>query len=157
VPPTISPARFPDDLKEVRALFDEYQRHLALDLSFQGWQDELDRLPGEYLPPSGALLFGRDGDRVAGCVAMRPAGGDACEMKRLYVRPEWSGRGLGRALSEAIVDEARRAGYARMRLDTLRRLEPALRLYESMGFREIPAYRANPLADVVYLELALDP
>ena len=153
--PTIAPARFPDDLAEVRGLFEEYQRFLGFDLCFQGWRQELDGLPGDYLPPAGALLLARDGDRVAACVGMRPAEGDACEMKRLFVRREWLGRGLGRALSEAIVDEARRAGYARMRLDTLRRLEPALALYRSMGFARIPAYRANPLDDVVYLELRL--
>ncbi len=151
----ITPAVFPEDLGEVRALFEEYERFLGFALCFQGFEQELAGLPGAYVPPSGALLLARDHEEVAGCVAVRPAGGDACEMKRLYVRPGWLGQGLGRALSEAIVEEARGAGYARMRLDTLRRLEPALALYASMGFVEIPAYRANPLDDVVYLELRL--
>ena len=153
MPAAIGPARLPDDLPEVRALFDEYQRFLGFDLCFQGWQQELDGLPGDYVPPKGALLLARDGDRVAACVAMRPIGDGAVEMKRLYVRPAWLGQGLGRRLSEAIVEQARVAGYTRMRLDTLRRLEPALQLYRSMGFEEIAAYRDNPLADVVYLEL----
>ncbi|MGF1641329.1 MAG: GNAT family N-acetyltransferase [Rhodospirillales bacterium] len=144
------------DLEAVRALFVEYQRWLGVDLCFQGFAEELRSFPGRYAPPGGRLLLarGRDG-AVAGVVGMWPLDADVCEMKRLFVRASWRGRGLGRRLAEAIVAAAVDVGYARMRLDTLQSMTEAVTLYRSMGFREIAPYYANPLADVVYLEREL--
>lgn len=148
-------------LRQLRALFREYQQLLGFDLGFQDFDRELAELPGRYAPPQGCLLLASEGGEAAGCVAMRPWGspeesaGATCEMKRLYVRPRWLGNGLGRQLAELSVARAQRAGYRRMRLDSLARLAPALELYRSMGFQPIAPYRENPLNDVVYLELDL--
>lgn len=143
------------DLSDVVALFRQYQASLGVDLSFQGFEEELEGLPGEYAPPAGRLLLGRSGDRVGGCVALRPFGSGECEMKRLYVRPEFRGSGMGRMLVTRIVEEARVIGYARMRLDTLPGMERAIRLYESLSFRDVPAYRYNPVPGTRYLALDL--
>jgi GNAT superfamily N-acetyltransferase len=143
------------DMEHVRALFAEYQQWLNVDLCFQGFDDELRTLPGAYAPPRGRLLLARDGEAVAGTVGMWPLGAEVVEMKRLFVRPPWRGRGLGRRLAKAIVDEAKAAGYARMRLDSLERLVAARALYESMGFVRIPAYYDNPLDGVLFMQLDL--
>jgi GNAT superfamily N-acetyltransferase len=146
------------DIDAVRELFAEYERWLGVDLCFQGFAEELRSLPGRYAPPRGRLLLARDADgAVAGGVGMWPLDGDTCEMKRLFVRPSWRGRGLGRTLAEAIVETAVDVGYARMRLDTLERLTEALMLYRSMGFREIKPYYNNPLECVIYMESELLP
>jgi ribosomal protein S18 acetylase RimI-like enzyme len=145
-----------DELPLVRELFREYADSLEVDLSFQGFEDELARLPGEYAPPRGALLLACEGGAAAGCVAVRPlepAG--VCELKRLYVRPASRTGGLGRALTLAAIDEARRLGYARMRLDTLPSMGAARRLYAALGFREIEPYRFNPIDGTQFLELDL--
>ena len=154
-PILLAPAETPADLDCVRELFTEYQHWLGIDLCFQGFEAELRALPGDYAPPGGCLLLARAGDEAVGVVGMRPLDGQACEMKRLWVRPPRRGRGLGRRLAEAVVEAGRRAGYAVMRLDTLARLEEGLALYESMGFVRIPAYRHNPCGDVLFLELDL--
>ena len=138
-------------LDEVRALFREYAASLPFTLAFQGFDDELATLPGAYAAPGGALLLAPG----AGCVGIRPLGEATCEMKRLYVRPSARGSGLGRALAEAAVVEARELGHARMRLDTVPGMETAQALYERLGFREIAPYRPNPVAGVRYLELQL--
>jgi GNAT superfamily N-acetyltransferase len=144
-----------DEVALVAALFREYGDSLGIDLSFQGFDDELARLPGEYAPPRGALLLAVEGNEPAGCAGIRPLEDDACELKRLYVRPAFRAGGLGRALSLAAIEEGRRLGYARMRLDTLPSMGAARRLYASLGFREIEPYRFNPVAGTQFLELEL--
>ena len=151
----ISPARGAADMAVVRDLFLEYQGWLNVDLCFQDFQEELDSLPGKYAPPSGQLLLARQGDQVAGIVCLRPLDGDACEMKRLFVRPDWLGQGLGRALAVAVITAAREHGYGVMKLDTLARLVAAGRLYDSLGFAVTEPYCVNPLDDVIYMSLDL--
>ncbi len=143
------------DLAGVRTLFLEYEAQLGVDLCFQGFDAEVATLPGAYAAPRGRLLLAREGRELAGCVAMRPLGGGRCEMKRLYVRPAARGRGVGRALAEAVIDAAREEGYARMRLDTLPQMVEAQPLYASLGFREIEPYYDNPVPGARFLELGL--
>ncbi len=144
------------DLDEVRTAFREYASWLGVNLAFQGdFEQELAGLPGKYAPPAGRLLVARSNAGLAGTVALRPLGHGMCEMKRLFVREAYRGKGLGRQLVVRILDEARRLGYQRMRLDTLARMTEAVTLYKSIGFQVIPAYYNNPLPDVVYFELNL--
>ena len=142
-----------EDLQVLRQLFREYEASLPFDLSFQNFEEELKALPGRYAPPSGWILLAKHGAMFVGCVALRQIGEGVCEMKRLFVRPGFRGKGVGRALAWAIVEEARRIGYKRMRLDTV--LEPAKSLYRSLGFREIPPYQLVPIEGVVFMELEL--
>ena len=142
-------------LEEVRALFREYASWLAIDLSFQGFAQELAGLPGEYAAPHGTLLLGLVRGAAAGCVAVRRREDRACEMKRLYVRDSFKGHGRGRVLAEHAIEWARRAGYQRMLLDTLPSMAAAQRLYEALGFRDVAPYRFNPVAGTRYMELRL--
>jgi ribosomal protein S18 acetylase RimI-like enzyme len=145
-----------EDLAAARRLFRAYSDWLAVDLSFQDFEQELATLPGAYAPPQGRLLLAKIGGEAAGCVALRPLEPGICEMKRLWVEPSFGGAGLGRELALAIIQAARDAGYRRMRLDTMpARMQAAQYLYGTLGFREIPAYYHNPLDGVVMLELAL--
>lgn len=144
------------DLPEVRRLFEEYERFLGFSLCFQGFTAELAALPGVYAPPGGELLLAEVAGKAAGCVALRPdAAAGVCEMKRLYLRPDYQGRGLGRQLAEAILATAAERGYSAMRLHTLRRLAAALALYQKLGFREVKPFEAIPQPEVIHLEKAL--
>ncbi len=154
-PLTIARAEGSEDMGRVRELFVEYQDWLGVDLCFQGFDEELENLPGKYAPPGGRLLLARQGEAVAGGVGMWRLEDGICEMKRLYVRSPWRGKGLGRRLAWAIVTEARAAGYARMRLDTLGHLTAARALYRDMGFVEVAPYYRNPHEGVTYMELDL--
>jgi carbonic anhydrase len=143
-------------VEEARALFLEYADWLGLNLCFQNFAGELAELLGKYAAPEGRLLLAMEDGRLAGCVALRKLDAERCEMKRLYVRPEWRGRGLGRLLTETIIEEARAAGYRRMLLDTLpSRMKEALAMYSSMGFRAIEPYYDNPVEGAVFMELFL--
>ncbi|MDG4584607.1 MAG: GNAT family N-acetyltransferase [Candidatus Competibacter sp.] len=148
-------AQTADEIAAVRALFREYERFLDVDLCFQGFEDELATLPGKYAPPDGWLLLAIDGGRAAGCVALRRLDQGVCEMKRLFVRPEYRGQGLGRLLATRAIAEATALGYTVMRLDTLDWLHSAMRMYASMDFRRRSPYYRNPLPGVVYWERVL--
>ncbi len=154
--PMIADGHAPESIPLVRELFREYAAWLDVDLGFQNFEAELRSLPGKYSPPDGAILLAYEAGAPAGCVAMRPLQPAICEMKRLWVRPGYREHGVGRLLAAAIIARARAAGYARMRLDTLASMRPALALYRGLGFYEVPAYYHNPHQDTVYLEKALD-
>ena len=149
----IRSAEFPADLDEVRALFLEYQADIGIDLCFQDFSKELATLPGSYSAPAGRLLLAVDDTQIVGCVALRPLQGTDCEMKRLYIRPQARGKGLGRLLTISVLDEARAAGYGRVLLDTLPSMGGAIVLYRSLGFKEATPYRPNPIAGALYLAL----
>jgi putative acetyltransferase len=143
----------------VRQLFREYQAQLGIDLCFQGFDEELQQLPGDYQPPHGVLLLAYVGQDPAGCCALRPLPNadypNACEMKRLYVRKAFRGFGLGRLLVDATLVAGKTAGYASMLLDTLHDMEAARALYQEAGFVEIAPYYHNPLAGAHYLKVDL--
>jgi ribosomal protein S18 acetylase RimI-like enzyme len=151
----IAPAASPDALAAVRALIEEYQRSLGVDLEFQGFSHELAHLGEMYGPPDGALFLATLDGVAAGCVGMRRFDATCCEMKRVYVRPQGRGHGLGRDLAMRAMEAGRAAGYAAMRLDTLPSMTDAQALYERLGFRDVAAYRANPVAGTRFLEAAL--
>lgn len=143
----------------VRSLFEDYQIDLGIDLCFQGFADELDGLPGEYAEPAGALVLAFVDGAPAGCCALRPLINsdhiNACEMKRLFVRPAFRGFGLGRLLVDEILSLARLAGYSNMLLDTLSDMEAARALYQEAGFIEVAPYYHNPLPGAHYLKVEL--
>lgn len=148
------------DLEATRVIFQEYAASLKVDLCFQGFEDELKALPGDYAEPRGTLLLAWVDGALAGCCALRPLDGsdysNAAEMKRLYVRPPFRGLGLGRQLTEGILDAARKSGYSCVLLDTLDDMESARALYEDLGFVEIPPYYHNPYAGAHYLKVDID-
>jgi ribosomal protein S18 acetylase RimI-like enzyme len=151
----IAPAAVLRDIEDVRALFDEYSGLVAEALCFQNFDEERAALPGEYAPPGGALLIARDGKAPAGCVALRRLDAGTGEMKRLYVRAQYRGSGLGRMLAIAVIEEARTRNYARVVLDTLPKLAPAIALYRDLGFRETGPYLASPTPGALCLELRI--
>lgn len=148
-------AMIPGDLIAVRSLFQEYADSLDFELDFQDFREEMETLPGKYAPPLGSILLARENGETVGCVAVRPLGEDICEMKRLYVRPAYRGKRLGRELALAIIEEAKRLGYKAMRLDTVVAMKEASALYRTLGFQTIYAYCYNPLPDAMYFELKL--
>lgn len=153
---TILPAASDDDLTAVARLFQAYGASLDVDLGYQDFAGELAGLPGKYAAPAGALLLARDpADEAIGCVGLRPLFEGVCEMKRLYVSPDGRGLGLGRALMQAVTDQARRRGYREMRLDTLPTMAAAQGLYRQAGFEEIPPYYDTPVAGTVFMRLTL--
>lgn len=145
----------PELIEVARELFVEYQTELGLDLGFQGFQEELASLPGKYAGPKGALVLAMIEGEYAGCGALRDLGEGIAEIKRLYIRPAYRRRGMAKLISVALIERAKKLGYRRIRLDTLRRLAGAFELYESLQFQEIPPYNYNPEPDIVYLEMGL--
>jgi GNAT superfamily N-acetyltransferase len=153
---TIRSLAGPADVATAKALFTEYAASLGVDLGFQAFDTELAGLPGAYVPPAGALFLAEQAGQVVGCVALRPLEPPlVAELKRLYVRPGARGQGAGATLTNAILGWAREAGYVRVRLDTLPSMGQAQVLYRQLGFREIPAYRHNPVPGTVFMELDL--
>jgi len=138
-----------------RELFEEYAAELGVDLCFQGFSTELAELPGKYAPPGGVLYVILDGEAPVACGALRPLDERTCELKRIYVRPSHRGSGLGRRITLDLMNRGREIGYVVVRLDTMRRLGAAVKLYESLGFVEIEAYNFNPEPDIAYFERPL--
>jgi putative acetyltransferase len=155
---TLVQAQSPNQISQARELFLEYAQSLGFSLCFQNFDKELADLPGDYAPPQGCLLLGEYENTLAGCVALHKLDDGICEMKRLYLRPNFRGKGLGRALAEAAISLSREIGYHHMRLDTV---EPVMRdavgLYRVLGFKDIAPYRPNPIAGAMYMELELPP
>lgn len=147
------------EMEQLRSLFLEYAASLSIDLCFQDFEQELDALPGEYAAPRGAMLLATVAGEVAGCCAMRPLDSvdysNACEMKRLFVKPQFRGLRVGRLLAETMLDTAKLAGYDCILLDTLDDMEAARALYHELGFEEIPPYYFNPIAGAHYLKANL--
>jgi ribosomal protein S18 acetylase RimI-like enzyme len=151
----IRPASFPADVEIVRGLFREYAAGLGFDICFQGFEAELAELPGKYAPPRGRLLLADADGGAVGCMALRPHDDEIGELKRLYVRPSARGRGAGRLLCETMIAEARAIGYRRLVLDTVSTMTAAIRLYESLGFRDVEPYNEHPIAGTRWLGLDL--
>jgi GNAT superfamily N-acetyltransferase len=143
-------------IEQARTLFREYEAWLGLDLCFQGFEDELRNLPGKYSMPDGRLLIASLDGNLAGCIALRKLESDICEMKRLYLREDFRGFGLGSTMIERLMEEAQTIGYSKMRLDTFPpKMGKAVKLYESRGFAVIPPYYDNPNEGVLFMELDL--
>jgi GNAT superfamily N-acetyltransferase len=151
----ITSAHTEEHYQKARELFRQYAESLDFDLEFQGFSQELAALPGDYAPPKGCILLASDSGQLAGCAALRPLEDHICEMKRLFVKSKYRGRGVGRMLACAVIDQARKTGYAKMRLDTVATMKEARTLYYSLEFRNIEAYRYNPHAEPSYMELEL--
>ena len=153
---SLSQAESPTQVAQARELFLEYAQSLGFSLCFQNFDQELATLPGDYAPPEGRLLLAEYEGQLAGCVALHKLEDNICEMKRLYLRPQFRGKGLGRVLADRIIAEARQIGYHRMRLDTVEPvMKDAVAMYRRIGFREISPYRPNPNPGTIYLELEL--
>src|SRR5579862_5395484 len=152
----IYPAESAAEIEQIRELFMEYAKSLGFSLCFQGFDQELAGLPGDYAPPDGRLLLAEFEGQLVGCGALHKIDERICEMKRLYLRTGFRGKGVGRALAEALIAEARNIGYERMRLDTVEPvMKDAVAMYRRFGFREIAPYRINPMPGTLYMELDL--
>jgi putative acetyltransferase len=153
---TFTQAESPKQIAQSRELFLEYAQSLGFSLCFQNFDKELAELPGDYTPPDGRLLLAEHEGQLVGCVALHKLESSVCEMKRLYLRPQFRGRGFGRALAERIIAEARQIGYRQMRLDTVEPvMKDAVAMYRKLGFKEVAPYRPNPIAGAMYMELEL--
>jgi putative acetyltransferase len=153
---TFAQAESPTQIAQARELFLEYAQSLGFSLCFQNFDKELAELPGDYAPPSGRLLLAECEGQLAACVALHRLDPAICEIKRLYLRPQFRGRGLGRLMAERIIAEARQIGYRTMRLDTVEPvMKDAVAMYRKFGFKEIAPYRTNPIAGAMYMELEL--
>ncbi|MBN2016828.1 MAG: GNAT family N-acetyltransferase [Candidatus Cloacimonetes bacterium] len=139
----------------VRELFAEYEQSLGFPLDFQNFDKELENLPGEYTPPEGCIFLCKVIEDIAGCIALRKLEPGICELKRMYVRKGYRGKGMGKQLADKIIERAKEIGYRIMRLDTLRSMTTPIKIYEELGFREIKAYRYNPFKNAVYMEKEL--
>jgi ribosomal protein S18 acetylase RimI-like enzyme len=149
-------AKSPAQIAQARELFVEYAQSLGFSLCFQNFDQELAGLPGDYAPPGGRLLLAEYRGQLAGCVALHPLGPGICEMKRLYLRPQFRGKGLGRVLAEIVIAEGRAIGCRQMRLDTVEPVMPnAVAMYRRLGFKEIEPYCPNPMDGALYMELEL--
>ncbi len=145
-----------EHVNAARELFEEYENSLGIDLCFQNFETELANLPGAYRSPEGRLLLATRDNELAGCVALRKLEDGICEMKRLYVRPDFRGTGVGRLLAESLIKIAREIGYERMRLDTLPgKMDRAIAMYRQLGFKDIEPYYFNPVASAAFMELDL--
>ena len=142
-------------ISSAKQLIKEYTTSLGIDLSYESFDREMAEFPGAYARPGGRLLVAIEDGDSAGVVALRRLSNDVCEMKRLYVRPSFRGKGIGRKLARRVIEEAKGIGYSRIRLDTLSSLKEAISLYDSLGFKRIPPYRLNPNEGVIYMELFL--
>jgi putative acetyltransferase len=153
---TFAQAELPAQIAQARELFLEYAESLGFSLCFQNFDQELVGLPGDYAPPDGRLLLAECEGQLAGCVALHKLDRNVCEMKRLYLRPQFRGKGVGRVLAGRIIAEARQIGYQRMRLDTVEPvMKDAVSMYRKLGFKDIAPYRSNPIAGAMYMELEL--
>ena len=144
-----------EHLSLVRKLFLEYAESLGFSLCFQDFDKELAGLPGEYAPPTGCLILAVVDSLPCGCVALHRLEEGICEMKRLYIKPEFRGKGFGKLLVNAVIDEAKKIGYSKMRLDTVPQMKEAINLYRGIGFKEIEPYRKNPIDGALYMEMDL--
>lgn len=144
-----------ESIENIKELFKEYASSLGFDLSFQDFEEELSNLPGDYSAPQGCLLIAIHNDKISGCVSLRAIDDNICEMKRLYVKPEFRGFGIGKKLALAIIEKGKDLGYKYMRLDTIEFMEQAIKLYERLGFYDIEAYRYNPIKGTRFMELNL--
>jgi GNAT superfamily N-acetyltransferase len=153
--PVLVQAHVEPHLTTLKELFLEYADALGFDLAFQDFQREIAGLPGDYRPPDGRAYLAIEGDVAVGCVALRGLAPGICEMKRMYVRPAFRGRHIGRLLATHIVQEAKQIGYGAMRMDTVPWMTEAITLYSSLGFREIQPYRFNPIEGARFFELEL--
>jgi ribosomal protein S18 acetylase RimI-like enzyme len=151
----ITQAHTSEDILTAKALFQEYSESLGFDLDFQNFDEELANFPGQYSPPTGRLYLARYHDQPIGCVGLRKFEKSVCEMKRLYVKPEFREKQAGRNLARAAIKAAKIIGYEYIRLDTLPSMESANKLYRSLGFGPIEPYRYNPIDRAVYMELNL--
>ncbi len=153
---TMTQAESPAQIEQARELFLEYAQSLGFSLCFQSFDQELSGLPGDYAPPEGRLLIAEYRGQLAGCVALHRLGPGICEIKRLYLRPQFRGKGLGRVLAETMIAEGRAMGCRKIRLDTVAPVMPnAVAMYRRLGFKEIEPYRPNPMGGALYMELDL--